>query len=409
MRRTVQWSELGSRVRGDLSTRHEDLERAGRDFGNGVPRPPSAVLRPSGADDVATAMRFGRSMGIPVVARGSGHSVDGQVTAPGGLVVDLGSLRSVHRTGSRRLAVGAGARWGAVVSATLARGQVPPVVPDHLGLSVGGTVSVGGVGGTSHHHGFVSDNLVDLEVVTDEGEVLTCSPSLRSPLFDLVRGTQGRHGIITRVTVALGDAAHRVRPHKETLPDLSALLDRQRALVLDPRSSHVEGAIRHDPVRGWAFTLDTAEFLGPEETFALEGETRGGLSAHADLLDRNASAVARARARGTWYRDPHPRRSVLLPGDSAERIIARVLDTHLRSGLGEGGGALVLVLPSDRLRTPALPRMDDEFTVLFGIQGTGTFGDTEGVRRLRRANELLCDLARAVGGGPYAAGTTVKR
>lgn len=404
MSKGVRWSELGALVGGELSTRTADLARAGRDFGNETFRPPAAVLRPADAHDVAAAIRFGLGAGIPVVPRGSGHSVDGQATAPDGIVVDLTSLREIRRSGEHRLTVGAGTRWGAVVSVSLAEGLIPPVVPDYLGLSVGGTVAVGGVGGTSHRRGLVSDNLVELEVVTLEGTVRTCSPSESSTLFDAVRGTQGRHGVITRVTLELDEAAHRVSACGEILPDLRTLLARQRELAVDSRYAHVEARIGHAPEHDWSFTLSKARFLDATEVSGLSADERIGLIAHADHVDRNAPAVMRDQARGTWYEAPHPRRSVLLPYHSAEYVIGRVLESHRRSGLGEGGHGLLMVLPSEQIRTPALPRSDDEFTVLFGVQATGTPGDGAGLARMKRVNELLSRLARSMGGGLYAAG-----
>ena len=89
--------------------------------------------------------------------------------------------------------------------------------------------------------------------------------------------------------------------------------------------------------------------------------------------------------------------------------MARTLDAHSGDGLGDGGNALVLVLPSDRLHTPELPRPEDEFTVLFGVQATGRPGDAAGASRMREANESLCALATAAGGGPYAAGSALTR
>ena len=39
--------------------------------------------------------------------------------------------------------------WATVLDAALASGTTPPVLNDYMHLSVGGTLSVGGIGGTS--------------------------------------------------------------------------------------------------------------------------------------------------------------------------------------------------------------------------------------------------------------------
>ena len=58
---------------------------------------------------------------------------------------------------------------------TLPRGLTPPVLTDYLNLSVGGTLAVGGVGATTPRYGLQSDNVLEIDVVTGRGEVLTCS------------------------------------------------------------------------------------------------------------------------------------------------------------------------------------------------------------------------------------------
>ena len=68
--------------------------------------------------------------------------------------------------------VGAGATWRAVLGATLARGLTPPVLTNYLGLSVGGTLAVGGIGGTSSRYGMQTDNVLALDVVTGDGREL---------------------------------------------------------------------------------------------------------------------------------------------------------------------------------------------------------------------------------------------
>ena len=85
-----------------------------------------------------------------------------------------------------------GTRWRAVLAAAARKGLTPPVLTDYLDLSVGGTLSAGGIGGASHHHGPQADHILDLEVVTPAGEIITCAPSSRPDVFFGVLAGQGR-------------------------------------------------------------------------------------------------------------------------------------------------------------------------------------------------------------------------
>jgi FAD/FMN-containing dehydrogenase len=121
----------------------------------------------------------------------------------------VGELRLDDR--ARAPAADDGATWAEVLGVTLPQGRTPPVLPDYLGLSVGGTLSVGGVGGTTWRLGVVSDHVLELEVVTSRGETVTCSPVVHRRLFDAVRAGLGQVGIVTRATLRLVPAPQRVR------------------------------------------------------------------------------------------------------------------------------------------------------------------------------------------------------
>src|SRR5262249_30553885 len=65
---------------------------------------------------------------------------------------------------------------------------------------VGGTLSVGGIGGMSHLYGMQTDNVLELNVVVADGRELTCSATQNTDLFNAVRAGLGQVGIITRAT-----------------------------------------------------------------------------------------------------------------------------------------------------------------------------------------------------------------
>ncbi len=385
---------------GTLSVRERDLADAERDFGGHVHRRPLAVAFPATAVDVATLVRFGRTHGIPVVPRGAGHSVDGQALVADGIAIDMSTLGGVRPVGPDRISADGGARWRAVVEASLRGGTVPPVLPDYLELSVGGLLSTGGFGGASHRYGSQADNVHDLDVVTPDGELVTCSPTVEPELFDAVRGTQGRHGIITRATVALTRAPSAVRRHRLTYHDLGAYLGDQRRLVDEPRFDHVDGQARYVDGR-WSFVLEAVSTHSPSLDDLAHDSAEIIEATYREFVDRIQPIEAQLRSTGSWYH-PHPRANVLLPGAHAERVLAGAFAELTPEMLGVGGSVLLYLFPTARVHAPHVPKARDPYTVLFGVQRTSAPGDLVALQRMREANAALHATARRLGGASYA-------
>lgn len=182
----------------------EESARAADDFGHIVASRPLGVLTARSADAIRELVAFAGPRQLPVAARGGGHAPYGQGQASGGYVVDMRALSEVRCTpGDRTLSAGAGAPWSEVLRAALAEGLAPPVVPDHLGASVGGVLSTGGFGATSHRHGLVADAVTELEVVTGAGALVTCSGQRDPELFHAVLAGLGQCALIVRATLRL--------------------------------------------------------------------------------------------------------------------------------------------------------------------------------------------------------------
>ena len=67
-------------------------------------------------------------------------------------------------------------------------------MPEVLTLTVGGTLSVGGTGETSCRFGAQVDHVLELDVVTRRGDLLTCSSSSNAELFHMVLAGLGQCG-----------------------------------------------------------------------------------------------------------------------------------------------------------------------------------------------------------------------
>ncbi|CAL9046076.1 unnamed protein product, partial [Musa banksii] len=184
------------------------------DYGRIIHGSPAAVLKPSSPDDISLLLKSIYSSplhnDVTVAARGTGHSTHGQALAPGGFVIDMRSLplsiTIVDGDGTSYVDAGGGALWIDVLNETLRHGLSPRSWTDYLYLTVGGTLSVGGISGQTFKQGPQISNVVEMDVVTGKGEIVQCSEQENSDLFHGVLGGLGQLGIITRARIKLRPA-----------------------------------------------------------------------------------------------------------------------------------------------------------------------------------------------------------
>ncbi|MBI5534027.1 MAG: FAD-binding oxidoreductase [Deltaproteobacteria bacterium] len=100
---------------------------------------------------------------------------------------------------ARRCVVEPGVTFSDLVRATLAHRLVPKLVPELKTITVGGAIAGCSVESMSYRYGGFHDSCRSYELVTGTGEILRCSPGDNSLLFEMIHGSYGTLGILTRV------------------------------------------------------------------------------------------------------------------------------------------------------------------------------------------------------------------
>ena len=87
--------------------------------------------------------------------------------------------------------------------ATLAKNLIPYTVSELKTITIGGAVSGCSIESMSYKYGGFHDSCLEYEIVTGEGEILTCSPQDHPEIFHMIHGSYGTLGIITKIKFKL--------------------------------------------------------------------------------------------------------------------------------------------------------------------------------------------------------------
>lgn len=168
---------------------------------------PFAVVRPTSADDVVTAVRAATAVGLRIAPQSTGHGagalIDADLSDTVLFTMDL--LRGAHVDPETRTAhVLGGSLWTDVLQQTTQYGLTAPHGSSDL-VSVAGYSLQGGLSFYARRHGLAVNHVLGVDLVTARGELVHASLDENPDLFWAVRGGAGTFGVVTALDIDLLD------------------------------------------------------------------------------------------------------------------------------------------------------------------------------------------------------------
>ncbi|WP_329391916.1 FAD-binding protein (plasmid) [Streptomyces sp. NBC_01351] len=406
---------------GTLTTDAATVNSFGHDFGHFFDdAKPWAVLRPGSIDDIVTIVNYARVNGIKIAVNGQGgtgndiesHSVYGQARVPGGISIDAKGMSKILSIGDNYAVVEAGVTWGQLTDATLALGKTPPALPDYLYISVGGTISIGGIGGTVQKFGLLCDTVQAIDIITGEGKLVTATPWLRPDLFNAALSGGGQVGIIVRVNVKLMPAPKRAVIFSLYYNTVEQYLVDSEKVLADGRFQVHAGEMQRTPDNsGWRYKLEVGA------TYNTTPPDRNKLLC--DLKDDRPSAVIEdvtyrdymfrldayeeyLKSTGHWY-TPKPWLSMFLPASKTKAFMKLVEQEMNADSLG-GGFLLFYPYFTSKLKRPLAMQPNESVAYLFDLLRFPNPGEPN-IQAMVDQNRRLYDIAVGMGAKRYLVGS----
>lgn len=412
-----------------IKTNKNLCEAVNTDFGAVFSSTPIGVANPKNCDELMQVIKYCYDNNISVISRGMSHSASGQCLSKNGVVIDTKMLNKIHdfnfdgKVG--KITVDAGVTWEKLVKYTLQHGAAPEVLTDWQKLTVGGTISTGGLGFMSHQSGIQADLIIEMDVVTGSGELLTCSNEQNVELFNLVRGGLGQYGVIAKLTIKLIKAPKKMHVSKMLISDTR--------VFHQTISEHVKSGV-YSCIHSFLIPHKQSEFIKKFGFSAYELyknefellENSGSFSYFVELVQYQYDSeftLAKPIDNKFYYyeqddffeyvtkepplistqkekgRTSHPELAVFIAASKFEEFMKDFLMQHNDEDMGDGP-VLIMPITANNIKESAFVGLQTDFYFI-GILRNAYPNTEENIKTLTKLNEKIYQKALALNGKRY--------
>jgi FAD/FMN-containing dehydrogenase len=268
---------------------------------------------PPDTDSLSELVSYAASKGLKIRTRGNGHSMNTlAVPRSGELVISTRNLCRYRFTASERVTVGAGAAVWDVQQMLAGRGMEMLVYNDGNApaSTLGGYLSSGGIGHTSHRNGGFWNTVEAVTLVTAAGHVRNIRRG--EPEFPWLFGSMGQFGVVSEMELVtrpvkgnasgtpIGETGVVERTHYDWEPIVWFTLFVPRQVWRVARTQLMEIAARHTdawlPRSPYIYPLPFRDF-NPPLLHAYQGPLVGvGIWGDAPASGFDREAIARIEA-----------------------------------------------------------------------------------------------------------------
>jgi cytokinin dehydrogenase len=330
-------------------------------------------------------------------------------------VIDSQSLNKVLTVTHESIDVEAGCTLSALVRGAADAGYRVAVMTDCTMLSVGGFASVGGQSFGSHTFGAFVDAVQELDVVTGDGRLVTCSESHERELFEMTLAGLGQCAIVVRVRLRLLPAPEQVTTRTIVYDAIEPFLDDQLRLLSAEGLDFARGSIVRGSSGTWEYRLMLGMFgtatreSDPISLLAAPGRGRIEAAVRVDFRAFFPGAMPTSAQTAPppptgapppsgWRAIAAPSLAVWLPASASRDLVAAYLASEDSAGIAS---IECTALPTDRFRRPLFRVPSEERMFAFWTLRSVFANRGPSLDARLEANRAFLDRALARGAKRY--------